>query len=104
MVESFTDQFAGRQQNTRGNGWQRVEFRDQCGSLFLGYPPMQDKQRWNLAVQGVLDGIEMFGALGQHQHLPSLAVGVHDLGSNRVRSGLVDGKVSEYILNPRFLW
>lgn len=44
----------------------------------------------------------MFGALGKHQHLPVLTVGNYDLGSNRVRSVLVNGKVPEYILNPRF--
>ena len=54
--------------------------------------------RWNLAVQGGLDGIEMFGALGQH--LATLAIGGDDFGSNRVRSGLGDGKVPEYFLNP----
>ncbi|MDP1638966.1 MAG: hypothetical protein Q8L62_13055 [Candidatus Nitrotoga sp.] len=55
--------------------------------------------RWNLAVQGGLDGIEMFGALGQY--LATLAIGGDDFGSNRVRSGLGDGKVPEYFLNPK---
>ena len=50
-----------------------------------------------------MDGIEMFGALGQYQYLSTLAIGVFDLGGNRVRSGLVAGKVTEYILNPRLL-
>ena len=50
-----------------------------------------------------MDGIEMFGALGQYQYLSTLAIGVFDLGGNRVRSGLVGGKVTEYILNPRLL-
>ena len=45
----------------------------------------------------------MFGALGQYQYLLTLAIGVFDLGGNRVRSGLVGGKVTEYILNPRLL-
>ena len=45
----------------------------------------------------------MFGALGQYQYLSTLAIGVFDLGGNRVRSGLVGGKVTEYILNPRLL-
>ena len=50
-----------------------------------------------------MDGIAMFGALGQYQYLSTLAIGVFDLGGNRVRSGLVAGKVTEYILNPRLL-
>ena len=50
-----------------------------------------------------MDGIEMFGALGQYQYLSTLAMGVFDLGGNRVRSGLVGGKVTKYILNPRLL-
>ena len=45
----------------------------------------------------------MFGALGQYQYLSTLAIGVFDLGGNRVRSGLVGGKVTKYILNPRLL-
>jgi hypothetical protein len=45
-----------------------------------------------------LDGIEMFGALGQH--LATLAIGGDDFSSNSVRSGLGDGKVPEYFLNP----
>ena len=40
----------------------------------------------------------MFSALGQHQHLAALAIGVDDLGSNRVGLGLVNGKVPEHIL------
>lgn len=43
MVESFADQLAGRQQNSRGIGWQRVEFCNQCGALLFGYPSVQDK-------------------------------------------------------------
>ena len=38
----------------------------------------------------------MFGALRQYQYLSILAIGVFDLGGNRVRSGLVGGKVTEY--------
>ncbi len=79
MAEFFPDQLASRQQNARGIGWKRVEFCDQSGTLLLGYPPVQDKQRWNLAVQGCLDGIEMFGALGQHQHFSTLTIGVYEL-------------------------
>lgn len=100
MVEPFPDQLAGRQQNTRCIRWQRIEFCDQCGTLFLGYTPVQDKQGWNLDVQGCLDGIEMFGVLGQHQHLAALTIGVDDFDGNRGRSGLVNGKVPEHILNP----
>ena len=45
----------------------------------------------------------MSGALGQYQHLAALAIGFDDLSSNGVGSGLVNGKVPEYILNPSVL-
>jgi hypothetical protein len=45
----------------------------------------------------------MFGALGQHQRLAALALSVDDLGSNCLRSGLINGKVPAYIVNPRVL-
>jgi hypothetical protein len=45
----------------------------------------------------------MCGALGQHQRLAALALSVDDLGSDCVRSGLINGKVPAYIVNPRVL-
>lgn len=103
MIKPFTDQLAGRQQDTRRIRWQRAQFLDECRALLLGYSPVQDKQLWHLVGQGSLYGIEMFGALGQHQHLAALAVSADDLPSNRIRSCLINGKVPEYILNPRIL-
>ena len=88
MIESFTNQLSGRQQNARRIGRQCVKFRDQCCALPLGFPSVQDKQQCNLSIQYGLNGIEMLGALGQHQQLATLAISSDDFGSNRVRSGL----------------
>jgi len=41
----------------------------------------------------------MVGALGQHQHLATLAEGVLDFAGNCGRSGLIIGEVPEHILN-----
>ena len=75
MVESFTDQFSGGQQDARRLGWQRVQLGDQGGALLLRHPPVQHERRRCLCAQGLADGIEVFGALGQHQHFAALLEG-----------------------------
>lgn len=103
MVETFTDQFSGSEQYPRRIGWQRFEFRDQCGTPLLRHPPMQDERGRHFAIQGGQDRIQMLGALGQHKHLPALAVCVPDFCGNRRRPLRIAGKVAEHILNARLL-
>ena len=47
---------------------------------------MQHERGRHLSVQGRLDRVEVFGALGQHQHLAALLEGSRDLGGDGLRS------------------
>jgi hypothetical protein len=44
----------------------------------------------------------MLDSLGQYENFSTLVVGSLDFRSYRLRSGLIVGDVSKYILNPRF--
>lgn len=72
MVESFADELAGGEQNTRRIGWQRIEFCDERGALFPGHPSVKNETWRGLCTQRHLDGVEVLGALGQDQHLSAL--------------------------------
>ena len=100
MVESLPDQLAGRKQDARRIRRQSIEFRDKRGTLFPGYPPVQDEHRWNLAGQSRFNGTEMLGALGEYQNFAALVVGDLYFRSYNQRSGLVVSEVSKHVLNP----
>ena len=64
---------------------------------------MQHEKRGYLSCQRGLNGLQMFGALGQHEHLPALVERARDLRSNRRRTVSIIGYVAEYILNSSVL-
>src|ERR1035438_10849511 len=99
MIEAFTDQFAGGQQDAWCICRKCMQFRDDGCSLFLRHPAVQHERRWNLAVQGGLDGVEMLSTLGEHQYLATLPERPADFGRDGIGPLLVIGEVTEHVLN-----
>jgi hypothetical protein len=62
---------------------------------------MQHEQRRDQAVQGCLDGVEVFGAFGQHQHLAALPKASRTSGSNGLGAAGIVGEMSEHVLDAR---
>lgn len=60
---------------------------------------MQDERGRLQAVEFRLDGIEVFCAFCQDQHLASLRDGIAHLGGNGSCSGRIVGEVPEDVLN-----
>jgi hypothetical protein len=68
VVESFTDQFSGGQQDVRRLGWQRVQLGDEGRALLLRHPPMRHERRRCLCGQGQADAAP--GASRMNTSLP----------------------------------
>ena len=64
---------------------------------------MQHERRGLQAVEGRLDGVEVFRPLGQDQHLAALREDVSHLSGNGRSLGLIVGEMSEDVLDARIL-
>jgi hypothetical protein len=89
MIETFADELPDGQQDEGCLGRQRVEFRNERSPLLPRHPAVQDEWRRHPPGHGGMDGAEMLGALGQHQHLAALLEDPRDFGGHGFRPGKV---------------
>jgi hypothetical protein len=101
MVESFADELAGGEQNTRRIGWQRIEFFDERGALLPGHPSVKNETWRRLCTQCHLDGVEVLGALGQDQQLAALIECFADFCGDRRCPRPIVREVPKHLLNAR---
>jgi hypothetical protein len=99
VIETFADQLAGGQQDARRIGRKRVLTWHQCRPLLPGHSAVQDERCGHKAVEFQLDGVEVFGAFGQNQHLAALFDSITDLGGDGRSSGLIRGEMPEDVLD-----
>ena len=65
---------------------------------------MQHERRRDLVHKGILDGVEVSGALGQHQYLAALRERLPDLSCDGIGALPVTGQMPENVLDPGFGW
>ena len=99
MVEALANQPARRQQNAGRIGRQRVQAGHQRGSLLPGHSAMQDERNYRQTVKCRLDRVEMFGTLGQDEHLAPLLERVTHLNRDSPGPVLVRREMPEQVLD-----
>ena len=99
MVEAFSNESPGREQNPRRVGRQRIQFGDQIRTLLSRHAPMQYEGCQFVFFQRAADIFQMIGTLCQHQYLATVVDGALRFIGNRGCSILIFSEGSEYLLN-----
>ena len=102
MVETFADEFARCQENTRRHWRQLVELRDDRRPLLSGHSSVQHEYGRELFLKGTLRiASRVVCTLGQYKHLAALPVGLAGFRDNTFRAPTVVRQAAKNILNPR---
>jgi len=101
MIESLADEPARGEKNAWGVGWERVEFRDEHGTLLPRHPPMEDERRRNLVTQSYSNSFKVISALSKDQYFAALIERLPDLSGDRGCPLLIGREKPKHLLNPR---